>query len=85
MVDTLRSLLKKFFSTLADVLPIILVISIFQIFIIDKPFPNLKETLAGFALVVLDLGFDPSAPPSGLSFDQWLGLFRFRTLGDGWG
>ena len=32
-----------------------------------------------------DLGFDPSAPPSGLSFDQWLGLFRFRTLGDGWG
>ncbi len=32
-----------------------------------------------------DLGFDPSAPPSGLSFDQWLGLFRFRTLEDGWG
>ena len=27
-----------------------------------------------------DLRFDPSAPPSRLTFDQWLGLFRFRTL-----
>lgn len=24
------------------------------------------------------LGFDPAAPPSALSFDQWLGLFRFH-------
>lgn len=27
-----------------------------------------------------DLRFDVSVPPSGLSFDQWLGLFRFLTL-----
>ena len=27
-----------------------------------------------------DLGFDPSGPPSGLTFDQWLALFRFRRL-----
>lgn len=25
------------------------------------------------------LNFDPSFPPSALSFDQWLGLFRFHT------
>ena len=27
-----------------------------------------------------DLRFDPSGPPSGLTFDQWLALFRFRRL-----
>ena len=27
-----------------------------------------------------DLRFDPSGPPRGLTFDQWLGLFRFRSL-----
>ncbi len=94
MVDTLRSLSKKFFSALADVLPILLVISIFQIFIIDKPFPNLKETLAGFALVVLGLfifiqGLETALFPIGEKmanqFAQkgspwWILLFGF-TLG----
>ncbi len=27
-----------------------------------------------------NLRFDPSSPPSALSFDQWLGLFRFLAL-----
>ena len=27
-----------------------------------------------------DLRFDPSGPPSSLTFDQWLALFRFRAL-----
>ena len=27
-----------------------------------------------------DLRFDPAVPPSALTFDQWLGLFRFRVL-----
>lgn len=27
-----------------------------------------------------DLRFDPSGPASSLTFDQWLGLFRFRML-----
>ena len=27
-----------------------------------------------------DLRFDPAAPPSALTFDQWLALFRFRRL-----
>ncbi len=30
-----------------------------------------------------DLRFDPSAPPSRLTFDQWLALFRFRRLSRG--
>ena len=29
-----------------------------------------------------DLRFDPSGPPSGLTFDQWLALFRFRVLAE---
>ena len=32
-----------------------------------------------------DLRFTSSAPPSALSFDQWLGLFRFRALTDDMG
>ncbi|MDE2982924.1 MAG: hypothetical protein OXU74_17165 [Gemmatimonadota bacterium] len=27
-----------------------------------------------------DLRFDPSGPPGDLTFDQWLALFRFRSL-----
>ena len=27
-----------------------------------------------------DLRFDPSGPPRGLTFDQWLAMFRFRRL-----
>ncbi|MXW65879.1 MAG: hypothetical protein F4Z72_02540 [Gemmatimonadales bacterium] len=27
-----------------------------------------------------DLQFDPSGPPHSLTFDQWLALFRFRSL-----
>ena len=38
-----------------DVLPIILVITFFQLAIIQKPFPHLKETLFGFVLVVIGL------------------------------
>jgi hypothetical protein len=38
-----------------DVLPILLVITFFQLVIIQKPFPHLKETIFGFILVVLGL------------------------------
>ena len=38
-----------------DVLPIILVIAFFQIFVIQKPFPNLPETIFGFILVIIGL------------------------------
>lgn len=52
---TVRYLLKKLFSAFMDVLPIILVIAFFQIFVIQKPFPNLQETLLGVVLVIIGL------------------------------
>ena len=55
MVKTLRILLFKFSQSFLNVLPIILVITFFQLVIIQKPFPHLKETLFGFALVVIGL------------------------------
>jgi hypothetical protein len=55
MVKTLRLLLFKFSQSFLDVLPILLVITFFQLVIIQKPFPHLKETLFGFVLVVIGL------------------------------
>ena len=55
MVKTLRFSLFKFFQSFLDVLPILLVITFFQLVIIQKPFPHLKETLFGFILVVIGL------------------------------
>ncbi len=55
MVKTLRSLLSKFSQTFLNVLPIILVITLFQLVVIQKPFPHLKETLFGVVLVVIGL------------------------------
>jgi len=55
MVKTLRLLLLKFLQAFSDVLPIILVITFFQLVIIQKPFPHLQETIFGFALVVTGL------------------------------
>ncbi len=52
---TVRYLLKKLFSAFMDVLPIILVIAFFQIFVIQQPFPNLQETLLGVVLVIIGL------------------------------
>jgi Protein of unknown function (DUF1538) len=55
MVKTLQLLLFKFFQAFSDVLPILLVITFFQLAVIQKPFPHLKETLFGFVLVVIGL------------------------------
>ncbi len=55
MVKTLRLLVFKFLQAFSDVLPIILVITFFQLAVIQKPFPLLKETLFGFVLVVIGL------------------------------
>lgn len=57
MVKNLRFLLFKFFQAFSDVLPILLVITFFQLVVIQKPFPHLKETLFGFVLVVIGLFF----------------------------
>ncbi len=55
MVKTLRIVFFKFSQSFLNVLPIILVITFFQIAVIQKPFPHLQETLFGFVLVIVGL------------------------------
>ncbi len=77
-----------------NVLPIILVIAFFQIFVIQKPFPNLSETLFGFILVLAGLfiyvpGFETGLFPIGdrmankyaIKGNQWWIIFFGFALG----
>jgi hypothetical protein len=50
-----RAVLKKLWTSFKDLLPIILVISFFQIGVLRQPLPNLAEVLTGSVLVVLGL------------------------------
>lgn len=51
----LSNLLRNLFSTFLDVLPLLLVVVFFQVFVIQKPFPNLASTLSGLILVIMGL------------------------------
>jgi hypothetical protein len=55
--DPLRLLGRKLFEALKDLAPIILVITIFQVAVLDKPLPNVVEVCGGSVLVVLGLAF----------------------------
>lgn len=44
-------------ASLRDLAPIILVIFVFQVFVLQKPFPNLEEIIPGLILVVVGLTF----------------------------
>lgn len=50
-------LARLMLSSLRDLAPIILVIFVFQVFVLQKPFPNLDEILPGLILVVVGLTF----------------------------
>ena len=94
MVKNLRLLFFKFFQSFTDVLPVILVITFFQLVIIEKPFPHPQETLFGFLLVIIGLfifiqGLEQALFPLGekLAVEfavkgnvYWIVLFGF-TLG----
>jgi hypothetical protein len=51
----LKVVLKKLWSSLKDLLPIILVIAFFQIVVLRQPLPNMVEILVGSILVILGL------------------------------
>ena len=57
MLHILTDLIYVIAATIWDVLPIAVIIFVFQLFILRKPIPNLKRILAGFVLVLLGLGF----------------------------
>ncbi|MCW9034031.1 MAG: DUF1538 domain-containing protein [Rhodospirillales bacterium] len=50
-----RNLFRLFLEALRDLLPIILVITFFQVIVLKQSFPNLGDTLAGLIFVVVGL------------------------------
>jgi len=56
-LEQLRRFLDSVFSSVRDLLPIVLVVTFFQVFVIQQPFPELGRILAGFLMVVFGLGF----------------------------
>ena len=57
MLHILKDLIYVIATTVWDVLPIVVIIFGFQIFILRKKIPNLKRIISGFLLVLLGLGF----------------------------
>jgi hypothetical protein len=57
MTQVFIDLVLTIFTTVWDVLPIVVIIFGFQLFILRKPIPNLKKIITGFVLVLLGLGF----------------------------
>jgi hypothetical protein len=56
MIQKLVSrIIGKLKTSILDLLPILLVVSFFQIVVLQQPFPNLKEILVGLVFVVLGL------------------------------
>ncbi|MGF1739077.1 DUF1538 family protein [Photobacterium satsumensis] len=87
----LLALLKSLLSSLRDLLPIILVISFFQLVVLQQPLPHLGPILVGLAFVVvgltlfvfgLEMGLFPIGESMARSFASkgsvwWLLLFAF--------
>ncbi len=57
MIEIVIDLINTLKATVWDVLPIVVVIFGFQIFILRKPIPHLKKIITGFVLVLLGLAF----------------------------
>jgi len=57
MLHIVTDLMYVIAATVWDVLPIVIIIFGFQLFILRKPIPNLKRIFSGFVLVLLGLGF----------------------------
>jgi len=55
-VELIRAGLATLLSTSGDVLPIVIFIGVFQVFVIRRPLRNLRRLLAGLAFTILGLG-----------------------------
>jgi uncharacterized protein YhhL (DUF1145 family) len=55
MIRIKSGFLKQLFSSFIDLLPILVVVSIFQLLIIKQPFPDLTNLITGIILVTLGL------------------------------
>jgi len=57
MNQLLRALARALVGSLRDLLPVILVVVCFQLFVLQQPLPNVVQLLGGIVLVVLGLTF----------------------------
>lgn len=55
MIRVKSRFLRQLFSSFIDLLPILVVVSIFQLLVIQQPFPDLANLLTGILLVTLGL------------------------------
>ena len=55
MKQQLKNIISPLWQSTQDLLPIIIVIAFFQIFVLQKPIPNMGQLFVGTALVVLGL------------------------------
>jgi hypothetical protein len=91
-----KALLKSFIGSLRDLLPILVVIGVFQVAVLQQPIPNLLELLIGTLFVVigltlfvrgLNMGLFPIGETMAYAFARkgsltWLLIFAF-ALGFG--
>lgn len=91
MNKIIRKIWGKFKSALIDLLPIFIVIAVFQLLILKQPFPNLFDMVVGLLFVIigmmffvegLNLGLFPLGENLALSLSKkgsvfWLLLFAF--------
>lgn len=81
----LKELFITFLNTIADVAPIVVLIAVFQIFIIKKSIPHLKQVVFGVVLVILGLtfflmGLEKALFPVGELMAKQLSAPEFVTL-----
>jgi hypothetical protein len=95
-LEQIRQLIDSILSSVRDLLPIVLVVTFFQLVVIQQPFPDLARMITGFLMVVLGLalfvrGLEQALFPIGESIAYafarkanlfWLLLFAF-ALGFG--
>jgi len=95
-LEQIRQLIDSILSSVRDLLPIVLVVTFFQLVVIQQPFPDLARMITGFLLVVLGLalfvrGLEQALFPIGESIAYafarkgnlfWLLVFAF-ALGFG--
>jgi hypothetical protein len=87
----MKRLIMPFLSSARDLLPIILVVSFFQLFVLQQPFPNLEKMITGILFVMigmtlfirgLEMGLFPVGESMAYAFARkgslfWLLLFSF--------
>ncbi|NVJ55048.1 MAG: DUF1538 domain-containing protein [Vibrionaceae bacterium] len=90
-MEAITALMKAFWASLRDLLPIIIVIAFFQLVVLQEPLPNLLSILFGLVLVVsgltffifgLEMGLFPIGESMAQAFARkgsvfWLMVFSF--------